>query len=246
MSLRGRSCSELPSSSSLSGFGFEGLGIDSIMGMGPLGMGLSAASSLGLDSRSERSFLADRSAVNTSASSRLASNNDFGLSLPSGGAKRHSDLTTSSTGLNQRFPSNIGSLNGMISTETNDNSGDKSNKHSADSLAKGAAQSREKGATVTGGTGVGVIGRASSSGNRLRSYSAAESMLASTSTAASALMSPTMSPSSPAVASPSSYLFARDEAIPAPRTCGVCFGVGMLRAFQFRERAEVTIELQIP
>lgn len=207
----------------LLGLGFEGLGIDSIMGMGPLGMGIGGSSGLGVNESGERGILDDRSDGSVLGPSRLSDGGPFGLSTSGTSQKRHGDQSSQKSG--QKRLSTVNDDN-LDDSDGNDAADEKPRKQQRESQVS-TGQTREKSTTVTGGSGMGGIGRTSTSGaGRLRSYSAAESGL--TTSASSVLMSPTsMSPSSPAVASPSSsYLFTRDESIPAPRSCGVCFGVG--------------------
>jgi len=83
--------------------------------------------------------------------------------------------------------------------------------------------SREKSNTLTGGSGVGAIGRASSNSNRTQSYSSASTVVSPSlmGGASPLISSPTSSP-----ASSLDLSFGRDEAIPAPRTCGAIFSIG--------------------
>lgn len=242
---------QTPSSSSgLLGLGFEGLGIDSIMGMGPLGMGLGVSSGLAGSGGDDHSPL-DRFDATAAGSSGLQvgsidGSNPFGLLTQSSAAKRHGADTSGDRGSggHKRLATATAGLKASASgggaavdkLSGSDARVDDHGKRSVDrDHATSGASGREKGMTTTGGGGggaMGGIGRTSSGGNRTRSFSAADTGL--TSVSASALLSPTsMSPSSPAVASPSSYyLSSRDESIPAPRTCGVCFGVDGLVEFR--------------
>jgi hypothetical protein len=216
------------------------------MGMGPLGMGLGVSSGLAGSSGGDDHSPLDRFDATAAGSSGLQvgsidGSNPFGLLTQSSAAKRHGAdtsgdrgsgghkrLATATAGLKA---SGSGGGAAVDKLSGSDARVDDHGKRSVDrDHATSGASGREKGMTTTGGGGgggaMGGIGRTSSGGNRTRSFSAADTGL--TSVSASALLSPiSMSPSSPAVASPSSYyLSSRDESIPAPRTCGVCFGVG--------------------
>lgn len=216
------------------------------MGMGPLGMGLGVSSGLAGSSGGDDHSPLDRFDATAAGSSGLQvgsidGSNPFGLLTQSSAAKRHGAdtsgdrgsgghkrLATATAGLKAAGSSGGAAVDNLSGSDARVDIDRDHSKRSVPATSSGAS-GREKGMITTGGGGgsaMGGIGRTSSGGSRTRSFSATDTGL--TSVSASALLSPTsMSPSSPAVASPSSYyLSSRDEAIPAPRTCGVCFGVG--------------------
>lgn len=183
-------------SDGLVGLGYEG--IDSIMGMGPLGMGLSSGS-VNIDRLS--SLTANRNTPPEAAALINRKRSDNLLDMVNGSDER--TITASDT---------------------------KATHHGM--RLGGRAEltaSREKSNTLTGGSGVGAIGRASSNSNRTQSYSSASTVVSPSlmGGASPLISSPTSSP-----ASSLDLSFGRDEAIPAPRTCGAIFSIDGLVEFR--------------